>query len=57
MVPLPPTFKHPKRANGVLIVTISGSNLRITITSAGLDGISFEVILIVMSRHSAYKIC
>ena len=45
MVPLPPTLKRPKRANGCEQVHIFGDTFRITITRDGSCGISFEVIV------------
>ncbi len=45
MVPRPPTFMRPNRQNGLDNVVMFGVTLRITITSAGLDGTSLEVML------------
>jgi hypothetical protein len=45
-VPLPPTFILPNRQNGVEnVATVLGTTSRITITLAGSEGISLEVIL------------
>ena len=44
-VPRPPTFILPNLAKGTERVVISGVTFRITMTSAGFDGISFEVML------------
>lgn len=46
MVPLPPTFIRPKRRKGEEQVTRLGVILRMTITAAGSEGMSFEVILL-----------
>lgn len=42
MVPLPPMSKRPNLLNGTESVTMFGVMLRITITSAGLSGMSFD---------------
>lgn len=44
-VPLPPILIFPNLAKGTENVTMFGVMLRITITSAGLAGTSFEDIL------------
>ena len=43
IVPRPPMLKRPNRANGAEQVVIFGVTFRITITLAGSDGMSFEV--------------
>lgn len=55
IVPRPPTFILPKRAKGTeQVVMVRGTTSRITITFSGLDGISFEVILIAR-KYYEYK--
>ena len=45
IVPLPPTLIRPKRAKGAEQIVILGVILRITITLAGSEGMSFDVIV------------
>lgn len=45
IVARPPNFIRPKRRNGTLRVVTPGTSSRITITSSGFWGMSFDVIL------------
>ena len=45
IVPLPPTLIRPKRAKGAEQMVMLGEILRITITLAGSEGMSFDVIM------------
>lgn len=56
-VPLPPIGIIPKRLNGTEKVTTLGVISRITITSAGLAGISlFDILLLLLlSSFSAFE--
>lgn len=45
IVPRPPTLNWPKREKGAEQVMMLGVTLRMTITSDGLEGISFDDML------------
>lgn len=45
MVPLPPTLKRPKRANGAEQMVMFGVSLRMTITLEGSEGMSLDVMM------------
>lgn len=45
IVPRPPTLNWPNRANGAEQVTMLGVTRRMTITSDGLEGMSFDDML------------
>ncbi len=48
IVPRPPTLKRPKREKGAEQVMMLGVTLRMTITSDGLDGMSFDDMLVIV---------
>lgn len=51
IVPRPPTRNRPYRRNGTESVTMFGVMLRITITSAGFDGMSLDDMVVVVKAR------
>ena len=56
MVPRPPIFRRPKRRKGAEHVVILGETCRITITLDGSEGISLEVMIVVVALEGVDKI-